>query len=208
MLTLQVANYARIADSIVGWGSSLGKWTRVEFKSVIGEDVHVRPEVFLNGSIVLPHKEIKESIMDPGTIIMWAEVGIHCGCAVQCAERQVRTSCPTSWWALPLFCLSSLLMKWNDQTHITDAWKFTLNPLAHLTLFCYFWTWPSCFPWPLPAECANRLPDIFSLLHLLPSAALCWFDFKSWALRTVLLDKQVFSLHCICIVFVWLEDQL
>ena len=42
----------------------------MEFKSVIGEDVHVRPEVFLNGSIVLPHKEIKESIMDPGTIIM------------------------------------------------------------------------------------------------------------------------------------------
>ncbi len=70
MMTPQVANYARIADSIVGWGSSLGKWTRVEFKSVIGEDVHVRPEVFLNGSIVLPHKEIKESIMDPGTIIM------------------------------------------------------------------------------------------------------------------------------------------
>lgn len=67
---VKVANYARIADSIVGWGSSLGKWTRVEFKSVIGEDVHVRPEVFLNGSIVLPHKEIKESIMDPGTIIM------------------------------------------------------------------------------------------------------------------------------------------
>lgn len=67
---MQVANYARVADSIVGWGSSLGKWTRVEFKSVIGEDVHVRPEVFLNGSIVLPHKEIKESIMDPGTIIM------------------------------------------------------------------------------------------------------------------------------------------
>ncbi|KAA6420510.1 MAG: GDP-mannose pyrophosphorylase [Trebouxia sp. A1-2] len=70
VLLHRVANYARIADSIVGWGSSLGKWTRVEFKSVIGEDVHVRPEVFLNGSIVLPHKEIKESIMDPGTIIM------------------------------------------------------------------------------------------------------------------------------------------
>lgn len=69
-VVVQVANYARVADSIVGWGSSLGKWTRVEFKSVIGEDVHVRPEVFLNGSIILPHKEIKESIMDPGTIIM------------------------------------------------------------------------------------------------------------------------------------------
>jgi len=27
-------------------------------------------EVFLNGTIVLPHKEIKETVLDPGTIIM------------------------------------------------------------------------------------------------------------------------------------------
>ena len=27
-------------------------------------------QIMLNGAIVLPHKEIKESIMDPGTIIM------------------------------------------------------------------------------------------------------------------------------------------
>ena len=30
----------------------------------------LQDEVFLNGSIVLPHKDIKESIMEPGTIIM------------------------------------------------------------------------------------------------------------------------------------------
>lgn len=27
-------------------------------------------EVFLNGTIVLPHKEIKETVLDAGTIIM------------------------------------------------------------------------------------------------------------------------------------------
>lgn len=27
-------------------------------------------EVFLNGAIVLPHKDLKESILEPGTIIM------------------------------------------------------------------------------------------------------------------------------------------
>ena len=27
-------------------------------------------EVFLNGTIVLPHKELKETVLDPGTIIM------------------------------------------------------------------------------------------------------------------------------------------
>ena len=28
------------------------------------------PQIMLYGTIVLPHKEIKESVMDPGTIIM------------------------------------------------------------------------------------------------------------------------------------------
>jgi len=67
---VHVKNYARIADSIIGWGSSIGRWGRIENKSVVGEDVHVREEVFMNGTIVLPHKEIKESNLDPGTIIM------------------------------------------------------------------------------------------------------------------------------------------
>ncbi|KAK9814845.1 hypothetical protein WJX72_012522 [[Myrmecia] bisecta] len=67
---VKVKNFARCADSIVGWGSTLGRWSRIENKTVIGEDVHVKDEVFLNGSIILPHKEIKESILDPGTIIM------------------------------------------------------------------------------------------------------------------------------------------
>jgi mannose-1-phosphate guanylyltransferase len=30
----------------------------------------VQDEVLLNGAIVLPHKDIKESILEPGTIIM------------------------------------------------------------------------------------------------------------------------------------------
>lgn len=67
---VQVHNYARVADSIVGWGSSLGKWSRLENKAVVGEDVHVNPEVFLNGVIVLPHKQIRETILDVGQIIM------------------------------------------------------------------------------------------------------------------------------------------
>ena len=53
---VQIKNYARVADSIVGWGSRLGTWSRLENHSVIGEDVFVRDEVLLNGAIVLPHK--------------------------------------------------------------------------------------------------------------------------------------------------------
>lgn len=67
---VKVKSSARVADSIVGWGSSIGRWARVENKAVIGEDVFVADEIYMNGAIVLPHKDIKESILDPGTIIM------------------------------------------------------------------------------------------------------------------------------------------
>ncbi len=35
-------DFARVADSIIGWGSSVGRWARIDNKSVIGEDVHVK----------------------------------------------------------------------------------------------------------------------------------------------------------------------
>ncbi len=38
----QVKDFARVADSIIGWGSSVGRWARIDNKSVIGEDVHVK----------------------------------------------------------------------------------------------------------------------------------------------------------------------
>ena len=30
----------------------------------------MQDEIYLNGAIVLPHKDIKESVLEPGTIIM------------------------------------------------------------------------------------------------------------------------------------------
>jgi mannose-1-phosphate guanylyltransferase len=66
---VKVRDHARIADAIVGWESSVGAWARVENKAVIGEDCHVADEVMLNGTIVLPHKELKVSQMEPGAIV-------------------------------------------------------------------------------------------------------------------------------------------
>lgn len=67
---VKVKNYAHVADSILGWGTSVGRWARIENKAVIGEDVFIKDEVALNGAIVLPHKDIKESVVEPGKIIM------------------------------------------------------------------------------------------------------------------------------------------
>lgn len=67
---VRLAEHSCVSDSIVGWGSSVGKWARVANKAVIGEDCHVKDEVVLNGTVVLPHKELKESQMEAGAIVM------------------------------------------------------------------------------------------------------------------------------------------
>ena len=102
-------------DSILGWGASVGSWTRVEGVSVrgaplpahapvsgsaralrpmlashagdraatpyarsgrpalslqvLGEDVHLGPEIFVNGALVLPHKSIDKSVATPQIIM-------------------------------------------------------------------------------------------------------------------------------------------
>jgi len=58
-----------ITNSIIGWKSTVGRWVRMENVSVLGEDVHIDDEVFLNGARVLPHKQISASVPEP-TIIM------------------------------------------------------------------------------------------------------------------------------------------
>lgn len=59
-----------IDSSIIGWDSQIGKWSRVENVTVLGKDVVVVDEVFLNGAVVLPNKTITESVVTPGKIIM------------------------------------------------------------------------------------------------------------------------------------------
>lgn len=59
-----------IADSIVGWQSSIGRWVRIQNVSVLGQDVQVSDELFINGGRILPHKAITTSIHTEGTIVM------------------------------------------------------------------------------------------------------------------------------------------
>ncbi|KAJ1568901.1 mannose-1-phosphate guanyltransferase [Cladochytrium tenue] len=60
-----VKDNAWVKDSIVGWHSSVGRWTRVDNTTVLGEDVHVSDEIFVNGGAVLPHKSVSANIMEP-----------------------------------------------------------------------------------------------------------------------------------------------
>lgn len=65
----RVKNHACVSSSIVGWHSTVGQWARVENITILGEDVHVRDEIYSNGGVVLPHKEVKSSILKPEIVM-------------------------------------------------------------------------------------------------------------------------------------------
>jgi len=58
-----------IKNSIIGWQSSVGKWVRMENISVLGEDVHIADELYINGGKILPHKSISTSIPEPEIVM-------------------------------------------------------------------------------------------------------------------------------------------
>ena len=58
-----------VRGSIVGWKSSVGKWCRLDGLSVLGEDVHIKDEVYAKGIMVLPHKDVPADLPQGGIIM-------------------------------------------------------------------------------------------------------------------------------------------
>ncbi|CEM07905.1 unnamed protein product [Vitrella brassicaformis CCMP3155] len=65
-----VRSYSWIDSSILGWESTVGKWVRIEGLTVVGQDVQINKECYINGAFILPHKGINNSIHTSGTIVM------------------------------------------------------------------------------------------------------------------------------------------
>jgi len=65
----RVCAHAVVLDSILGWRSTVGRWTLVEGVSVLGEDVHLAAELAINGALILPHKSIDASVSEPQIIM-------------------------------------------------------------------------------------------------------------------------------------------
>ncbi|RZF43103.1 hypothetical protein LSTR_LSTR001281 [Laodelphax striatellus] len=64
-----VRSHAWLDQCIVGWRSVVGQWVRMENTTVLGEDVIVKDELYVNGGQVLPHKSIAASVPDPQIIM-------------------------------------------------------------------------------------------------------------------------------------------
>lgn len=60
-----VGDHSWISTAIIGWNCKIGKWVRIENNAVLGENVTVSDEVYLNGVSVLPHKNISSSVSKP-----------------------------------------------------------------------------------------------------------------------------------------------
>ncbi|KAF3957561.1 hypothetical protein CMV_017440 [Castanea mollissima] len=69
MRGVRIKKHACISCSVIGWHSTVGQWARVENMTILGEDVHVCDEIYSNGGVVLPHKEIKASILKPEIVM-------------------------------------------------------------------------------------------------------------------------------------------
>lgn len=65
----KVGSHSWLKNTIVGWKSQIGKWTRLQNYTVLGEAVTVQDEIYMNGVAVLPHKSIKESIASPKVVM-------------------------------------------------------------------------------------------------------------------------------------------
>ncbi|XP_017479481.1 PREDICTED: mannose-1-phosphate guanyltransferase beta-like [Rhagoletis zephyria] len=64
-----VKSHSWLESCIIGWKCRIGKWVRMENNCVLGEDVVVNDELYLNGVKVLPNKELSKSVAEPSVIM-------------------------------------------------------------------------------------------------------------------------------------------
>uniref|UniRef100_A0A1L8E1T8 mannose-1-phosphate guanylyltransferase n=1 Tax=Nyssomyia neivai TaxID=330878 RepID=A0A1L8E1T8_9DIPT len=64
-----VRSHSWLDSCIIGWRSTVGRWVRLEGTTVLGEDVIVKDEIYINGGQVLPHKSIAHSVPEPQIIM-------------------------------------------------------------------------------------------------------------------------------------------
>ena len=64
-----IRSHSWLDSCIIGWRCVIGRWVRLENNTVLGEDVIVKDEIYINGGQVLPHKSIASSVPDPQIIM-------------------------------------------------------------------------------------------------------------------------------------------
>ncbi|OQU98262.1 hypothetical protein CLAIMM_04073 isoform 3 [Cladophialophora immunda] len=87
--------------NFAGWRSTVGRWARLENVTVLGDDVSIGDEIYVNGGSVLPHKSIKANVEGKSSDGMWT------------GQTLIRLQCPKSLCKRP----PGLFMSF-------DLWRF------------------------------------------------------------------------------------
>ncbi|CCE61905.1 hypothetical protein TPHA_0B02325 [Tetrapisispora phaffii CBS 4417] len=64
-----VKEHSLVKSTIIGWNSTVGRWCRLEGVTVLGDDVEVKDEIYINGGKVLPHKSISTNVPQEAIIM-------------------------------------------------------------------------------------------------------------------------------------------
>lgn len=64
-----IKSHSWLENCIIGWRCVVGRWVRLEGITVLGEDVIVKDEIYINGGQVLPNKSIAASVPEPQIIM-------------------------------------------------------------------------------------------------------------------------------------------
>ncbi|KAL5013535.1 hypothetical protein ScPMuIL_007805 [Solemya velum] len=64
-----IKSHSWLESCIIGWKCTVGRWVRMENVCVLGEDVNVHDELYINGGRILPHKSISTSVPEPQIIM-------------------------------------------------------------------------------------------------------------------------------------------
>eukprot|EP01006_Ploeotia_vitrea_P001317 TRINITY_DN104585_c0_g1_i1.p1 TRINITY_DN104585_c0_g1~~TRINITY_DN104585_c0_g1_i1.p1 ORF type:complete len:362 (-),score=32.69 TRINITY_DN104585_c0_g1_i1:497-1582(-) len=64
-----VKDYSNVNNCILAWGCKIGRWCRIGGGSVLGKDVTVKDELYINGAKILPFLNIGRNVLEPENII-------------------------------------------------------------------------------------------------------------------------------------------
>ncbi len=146
---------------------------------VLGEDVIVNDELYINGANVLPHKSITDSVPEP-RIIMWRT--LHAPYEVpECAAAVHNQHDGNGLFVKNLKYAVTDCGVWDSAA----AGKITskVDDLRVTWCIAHFWPVKCCFYFPLSALCSL-------LLTIRPGlASLCWFE--------TLVSCLFYSFHCV-----------
>lgn len=112
----KIKEHAWVKSTIVGWNSTVGRWARLENVTVLGDDVTIGDEIYVNGGSVLPHKSIKQNVDGKNLAPLKLHCNFHANTTVQCLP----SLCKIITFYLGRLCFEQPVPTIDGENHVLD----------------------------------------------------------------------------------------